>query len=86
MKNQESTTKKQINSVYLVAKHLLDNDKSYIHDIKSKCKANNPMNRVMALRRTFGWEISTVLQGYEGRIAIYYYQVEKVGKMPQKMI
>jgi hypothetical protein len=85
MKSTE-TTKKQINTVYLVAQYLLDNDRSYIHDIKRTCKANNPMNRVMALRRTFGWEISTVLQGYEGRTAIYYYQVEKQGKMPQKMI
>lgn len=79
-------TKKQINTVWLVAQHLLNNDKSYIHNLKKSCKANNPMDRVMALRRRFGWEISTVLQGYEGRIAIYYYQVEKQGKMPQKYL
>lgn len=79
-------TKKPINTVWLVAQHLLNNDKSRICDLKRKCKANNPMDRVMALRRRFGWEISTVLQGYEGRTAIYYYQVEKQGKMPQKYL
>ena len=78
--------KKQINTVWLVAQHLLNNDKSYIANLKRQCKANNPMDRVMALRRRFGWEISTVLQGYEGRTAIYYYQVEKQGKMPQKYL
>ena len=78
--------KKPTNTVYLVAKHLMDNDKSYIHDLKRRCKANNPMQRIKSLRDTFGWEISTVLQGYEGRIAIYYYQVEKQGKMPQKYL
>jgi len=78
--------KKQINTVWLVAQHLLNNDKSYVHNIKKSCKANNPMARIMALRRTFSWEISTVLQGYEGRTAIYYYQVEKQGKMPQKYL
>jgi len=79
-------TNKQINTVWLVAQHLLNNDKSYVHNLKKSCKANNPMDRVMALRRRFGWEISTVLQGYEGRTAIYYYQVEKQGKMPQKYL
>lgn len=79
-------TKKQINTVWLVAQHLLNNDKSYVHNIKRSCKSNNPMARIMALRRTFSWEISTVLQGYEGRTAIYYYQVEKQGKMPQKYL
>ena len=78
--------KKPTNTVYLVAKHLMDNDKSYIHELKRRCKANNPMQRIKVLRDTFGWEISTVLQGYECRIAIYYYQVEKIGKMPQKYL
>lgn len=79
-------TNKQINTVWLVAQHLLNNDKSYIHNLKKSCKANNPMQRIKSLRDTFNWEISTVLQGYEGRIAIYYYQVEKQGKMPQKYL
>lgn len=77
---------KQINTMFLVAQHLLDNDKSFICDIKRTCKSNNPMQRIKQLRDRFGWQISTVLQGYEGRVSIYYYQVEKQGKMPQQFL
>lgn len=74
----------QLNTTWLVAQHLLNNDKSYIHELKRKCKCNNPMQRVKALRDTFGWRINTILEGYKGRVAIYYYQVEIQGTMPQK--
>jgi hypothetical protein len=76
--------KKQINSVHLVAQYLLDNKKSYIHDIKRKCKANNPMQRIKSLRDVFKWQIETKLEGYDGRIPIYYYKLKKAGKMPEK--
>ena len=79
-------TKKQINTVWLVAQHLLQNERSYIHNIKRVCKCNNPMDRVMALRRRYGWIINTILEGYNGRVAIWFYQVEKEGKMPQKFL
>ena len=79
-------TKKQINTVWLVAQHLLQNERSYIHNIKRVCKCNNPMDRVMALRRRYGWVINTMLEGYNGRVAIWFYQVEKEGKMPQKFL
>ncbi len=48
--------KKRINSTYLVAEYLLKNKKkSYIHDMKKVTKCNNVGQRVLTLRRTFGW-------------------------------
>ena len=78
--------KKQINSVYLVAQYLSNNKKSYIHDLKRKCKANNPMQRIKSLRDVYSWQIETILEGYNGRIPVYHYKIKKVGKMPEKYI
>jgi hypothetical protein len=78
--------KKQSNSVYLVAEYLKANKKSYIHDMKRKCKANNVGARIMQLRRSFEWQIDTILEGYNGNIAIWFYKVKKAGKMPKQFI
>lgn len=78
--------KKHKNSVFLVAQYLINNEKSYIHDIKRKCKANNVMDRIMSLRKTFDWKIETILEGYDGRIPIYYYKLIKQGKMPKQYL
>lgn len=77
---------KKISSTYLVAQHLIKRRKSYIHDLKRTCKCNNPMQRVLQLRRAFGWEIETVLHGYDGKVAIYFYVVKKRGGMPCKYV
>jgi len=76
--------KKQINSVYLVAEYLKANKKSYIHDMKKKCKANNVGARVMSLRRSYDWQIDTILEGYKDGVAIWYYKVVKAKKMPEQ--
>jgi len=78
--------KKHVNSVYLVAQYLLANKKSYICDIKKKCKANNPMSRIMSLRKSFNWHIDTIFEGWDGKCKIYHYRLKKAGKMPSQFL
>lgn len=78
--------KKQLNSTYLVAEWLKSNKKSYIHDMKRKCKANNVGARVMSLRNSFNWKIDTILEGYSNGVAVWYYKVIKAGKMPEQYL
>jgi hypothetical protein len=78
--------KKQKNSVWLVAEYLKKHPKSYIHDMKKVCKANNVGARIMQLRNSHNWQIETILECYKDRIAIYYYVVKKIGKMPKELI
>jgi len=76
----------QNNSTYLVAKYLKSHKKSYIHDMKRVCEANNIGQRVMILRNTHGWTIDTIFERYEGSRAIYYYKVLIKGKMPDEFV
>lgn len=73
--------KKKINTMYLVAKYLIENKKCYIHNMKKVCKANNVGHRILQLRKQ-GWIISTILEGYVNGIAVYYYKLVKKNKMP----
>lgn len=78
-----------LNSVWAVADYLLTSkknrgNKSYIHDMKRICKSNNIGDRIMRLRNTFNWQISTILEGYKDGKSIYHYKLVKVGKMPEK--
>lgn len=75
---------KNISTTYLVAKYLLNNEKSYIHDLKRKCKCNNPMQRILSLRNTYNWQIETVYEGRKGMVAIYHYKLIKEGLMPKQ--
>lgn len=77
---------KQINSTYLVAKYLKSHKKSYIHEMKRQCEANNIGQRVLQLRNSHGWAIDTIFERYEGNRAIYYYKVLIACKMPLKFI
>ena len=76
--------KKQISSTYLVAKYLLDNKQGQICHMKRCCKANNIGQRVMQLRKSWKWDIDTVLLGYEKGVAVYEYKLIKSGMMPNE--
>lgn len=76
--------KRKLNSTYLVAKFLISHRKSYIHDLKRVCKCNNPMQRILKLRRS-GWKIDTIFEGYKDGKAIYHYKLICSGSMPNKI-
>jgi len=78
--------KKQTNATYLVAKYLQAKKKGQICDMKKSCKCNNVAERIRSLRVNFGWEINTILLGYNGRIAIWEYQLKKVSVMPKEWL
>lgn len=73
-----------LSSTYLVAKKLIALKKCYIHDLKRSCKCNNPMQRVLYLRRRYGWDIATVFEGNKGKVPVYSYVLVKKGAMPAK--
>lgn len=78
--------KKQINSTFLVADYLLKNKKkSYIHNMKKVCKCNNVAQRVSVLRKK-GWVIDTILEKYEGNIAIYFYKLVSHSSVPKQYL
>lgn len=77
---------KHISTMYIVAKWLQNHEKSYIHELKRHCKANNPMQRISLLRRIYGWEIATIYEGMKGRVPVYHYKVVKEGKMPKQFL
>ena len=77
--------KKRISSTYLVAEYLLKNKKkSYIHDMKKVTKCNNVGQRVLTLRRTFGWEIDTIFEGYIDGVPVYHYRLINPMRIPEK--
>lgn len=81
--------KSVLNSMYLVAQYLVESkkeraNKSYIHNMKRVCKANNIGDRVMKLRNTYEWKIDTIKEGIKDGKVIYFYKLVKVGKMPSK--
>ena len=82
-KNLENMEKKKQSSTYLVANYLIQNkDKSYIHDMKKVTRCNNVGQRVLSLRKSFNWDIASILEGYvEGR-AVWHYKLLNVGRMP----
>jgi len=78
-------TKKTTSSTYLVAKYLQDNPRrSYIHAMKKVCKCNNVPQRIMQLRKTFNWQIESILEGYVDGVAVYHYRLTLAAKMPEQ--
>lgn len=76
--------KKKINSVVLVSQYLESNKKSYIHNMKKVCKANNVMQRVKTLRESYNWQIATIKEGVVDGKQIFYYKLIKKGASPNK--
>lgn len=54
---------KKQSSIYLTAIYLKSHCKSYIHNLKKRTRANNPMQRISELRNIHGWKIKTVKDG-----------------------
>ena len=77
---------KRLNSTYLVAEYLKKHGKGMICNMKRCCNANNIGQRVLQLRNNHNWEISTNLIGRDGVVAIYEYNLIKIGKMPAKYL
>lgn len=77
---------KKINSTYLVAEYLIKNKKSYIHEMKNSCNANNIGQRVLSLRRIFKWEVDLVYEGVRNKVNVFHYKLTKKGKMPNKYV
>ena len=75
---------KQINTVYLVAMCLLSRKNTYIHNLKTECKANNPMQRISSLRNKHGWLIKTVDEGMKNGVKVFHYEVVEKGRMPKR--
>lgn len=78
------TEKKKESSTYLVGLYLRTHSKSYIHDLKKSCKANNVPQRISALRNVYGWNIKTVSEGVKNGVAVFHYKLIKAGKMPKQ--
>lgn len=75
--------KNKINSLYLVAQYLINNEKCYIHNMKKVTKANNVGERIRQLRSK-QWEVETILEGYKDGVAVYFYKLVNIGAMPKQ--
>jgi len=73
---------KKTNSVILVSQYLIYNKKSYIHNMKRVCKANNVMQRIKTLRERYNWQIATIKEGVIDGKQIFYYTLIKKGASP----